>query len=44
MGLFSLNKTDLDKKKAELEHLKGEISADKKLADVEKQYREGVTT
>lgn len=44
MSLFSLDKTDIDKKKSELEHLKGEISADKKLADVEKQYREGVTT
>lgn len=44
MGLFSLNKSDIDKKKAELEHLKGEISADKKLAEVEKEYREGVTT
>lgn len=44
MSLFSINKTEIDKKKAELEHLKGQISADAKLADVEKQYREGVTT
>lgn len=44
MALFSLDKTELDKKKAELEHLKGEISADKKLAEVEKEYREGITT
>jgi conjugal transfer ATP-binding protein TraC len=44
MGLFSLDKNDIDKKKAELEHLKGEISADKKLDEVEQQYREGVTT
>ncbi len=44
MALFSLDKSEIDKKKAELEHLKGEISADKKLAEVEKEYREGVTT
>lgn len=44
MSLFSVNKTELDKKKAELEHLKGQISADAKLADVERQYQEGVTT
>ncbi len=44
MGLFSLNKSDIDKKKEELEHLKGQISADAKLVEVEKQYREGVTT
>ncbi|HMQ01580.1 MAG TPA: ATP-binding protein [Candidatus Doudnabacteria bacterium] len=43
MALFA-NKTELDKKRAELEHLKGQISADTKLAEVEKQYREGVTT
>ncbi|HMR55101.1 MAG TPA: ATP-binding protein [Candidatus Doudnabacteria bacterium] len=44
MSLFSINKSELDKKKSELEHLKGQISADSKLAEVEKQYREGVTT
>lgn len=44
MGLFSLNKDALDKKKSDLEHLKGEISADAKLVEVEKQYREGITT
>lgn len=44
MSLFSIDKTEIEKKKAELEHLKGQISADAKLADVEKQYREGVTT
>ncbi len=44
MGLFSFNKSELDKKKEELEHLKGQISAEGKLAQVEKEYREGVTT
>lgn len=44
MALFSINKSEIDKKKAELEHLKGEISADRKLAEVEKEYREGITT
>ncbi len=44
MPLFSINKSEIDKKKAELEHLKGQVSADTKLAEVEKQYREGVTT
>lgn len=44
MGLFSFNKTELEKKKEELEHLKGQISAEGKLAEVEKQYREGITT
>jgi conjugal transfer ATP-binding protein TraC len=44
MSLFSIDKTEIEKKKSELEHLKGQISADAKLADVEKQYREGVTT
>jgi len=44
MSLFSINKSELDKKKSELEHLKGQISAASKLVEVEKQYREGVTT
>lgn len=44
MSLFSIDKTEIDKKKAELEQLKGQISADAKLSEVEKQYREGVTT
>lgn len=44
MSLFSINKSEIDKKKAELEHLKGQVSADSKLAEVEKEYREGITT
>ena len=44
MSIFSFKKTDLEKKKQELEHLKGQVSADKKLAEVEKEYREGITT
>ncbi len=44
MALFSFKKSDIDKKKEELEHLKGQISAEGKLAEVEKEYREGVTT
>ncbi len=44
MALFSLDKSEIDKKKAELEHLRGEISADKKLAEVEKEYLESITS
>ncbi len=44
MSLFSINKSEIDQKKAELEQLKGQVSADTKLAEVEKQYREGITT
>jgi type IV secretory pathway VirB4 component len=44
MSLFSINKSEIDKKKSELEHLKEQISADSKLAEVEQQYREGITT
>lgn len=44
MSIFSLKKSDIDKKKEELAHLKGQISAEGKLAQVEKEYREGVTT
>ncbi len=44
MGLFSLNKSELDKKRDELEHLKGQISADAKLAEVEQEINEGLTT
>lgn len=44
MGWFSLDQTDVEKKKAELERLKGNISADAKLAEVEKEFKEGITT
>lgn len=44
MGLFSLKKSDIDKKRDELEHLKGQISADSKLAEVERELNEGLTT
>lgn len=44
MSLFSLKKSDLEQKREELEHLKGQISADAKLAEVEQQFREGLTT
>ncbi len=44
MSLLSFNQSDLEKKQKELEQLKGQISADTKLAEVEQQYREGITT
>ncbi len=44
MALFSLNKSELDKKREDLELLKGQISADAKLAEVEKEFSEGLTT
>lgn len=44
MSLFSLKKTDIEQKREELEHLKGQISADAKLAQVEQEFREGLTT
>lgn len=44
MSLFSFNKSELDKKRDELEQLKGQISADTKLAEVEKEFNEGLTT
>lgn len=43
MSLFSFNKSELDKKKSELEELKGQISADSKLEEIQKQYQEGIT-
>jgi conjugal transfer ATP-binding protein TraC len=44
MSLFSLKKSELDEKREELESLKGQISADAKLAEVEKEFSEGLTT
>ncbi len=44
MALFSFNQSEVNKKKQELEQLKGKISADSKLAEVEQEFREGVTT
>ncbi len=44
MSLFSLKKSELDQKREELEQLKGQISADAKLAQVEQDFREGITT
>lgn len=44
MSLFSFKKSELDKKREELESLKGQISADAKLAEVEKEFNEGLTT
>lgn len=44
MSLFSFKKSDLEKKREELEQLKGQISADTKLAEVEKEFSEGLTT
>lgn len=44
MSLFSFKKSELDKKREELEHLKGQISADAKLVEVEREFTEGLTT
>src|SRR6185436_16164222 len=44
MALFNLNTNDIQKKKQELEHLKSELSAPARVAEIEKTYREGLTT
>ncbi len=44
MSLLSFKQSDLDKKKAELNQLKSQISADKRLVEIEQEYREGLTT
>lgn len=44
MSIFSFNKSEIDKKREELEQLKGQISADAKLAEVEREFNEGLTT
>ncbi len=44
MSWFSLQQSDVEKRKQELEKLKGNISADARLAEVEKEFKEGITT
>ncbi|HEX3095876.1 MAG TPA: DUF87 domain-containing protein, partial [Patescibacteria group bacterium] len=44
MALFTFKKDELEQKRSDLEHLKGQISADAKLAQVEQEFREGLTT
>lgn len=44
MSLFSFNQSDLERRKKALEQLKSKVSVDVKLAEVEQEYREGVTT
>lgn len=44
MALFTLNEEDLKKKKEELGKLKGSLNENARLAEVEKNYREGLTT
>ncbi len=44
MGLFDLNEEQLKKKKEELGKLKGTLDENARLAEVEKNYREGLTT
>lgn len=44
MALFNLKQEDINRQKAELEHLKSELSAPARLSEVEKEYREGLTT
>lgn len=44
MPLFSFNKSDVERRKQELEALKSKVSVDVKLAEVEQEYREGLTT
>jgi conjugal transfer ATP-binding protein TraC len=44
MALFPINKNELEKRKANLETLKSKVSADQRIAEIEKDYREGLTT
>lgn len=44
MGLFNLSEEELKKKKEELGKLKGALDENARLAEVEKNYREGLTT
>jgi conjugal transfer ATP-binding protein TraC len=44
MALFSFKKTELEQKRDELNKLKGQISADSRLAQVEQEISEGLTT
>src|SRR5438045_2594376 len=44
MALFSLDKSQIAKEKAQLQQLKGQLDATARLAEVEHQYREGLTT
>ena len=44
MALISFKKSEIDQKREDLEKLKGKISADTKLAEVEQQFSEGLTT
>jgi type IV secretory pathway VirB4 component len=44
MALFNAPLSPLEQKKKELEQLKGKVSADERLAEIEKDYREGITT
>ncbi len=44
MALFTLDKNKIEKEKADLQQLKGQLDANARLAEVEHQYREGLTT
>src|SRR3954462_11552657 len=44
MALFNLSPEEIQKEKAELEHLKNQLDAPKRVAEMEKTYREGLTT
>lgn len=44
MSFFSFNESDLERRKKALEQLKSKVSVDTKLAEVEHEYREGITT
>lgn len=44
MSLFSFNQSDLERRKKALEQLKSKVSVDVKLAEVEQEYRQGITT
>jgi conjugal transfer ATP-binding protein TraC len=44
MALFNLKPEQVQQKKAELEHLKEELDAGKRVKEIEQEYREGLTT
>jgi conjugal transfer ATP-binding protein TraC len=44
MALFTLNPEEIKKEKEQLEHLKSELDAPTRVAEIEKTYREGLTT
>ena len=44
MALFNFNEKQLAKKKQDLQNLQEQVDEEKQIADLEKRYREGMTT